>query len=678
MQDSTRINLKNLNISSLSMNCEHLDLLRADCKNLPFKAFLIVSNYESETDAKSKPEFRKHRIFYKKECQYGEEDKLILEDFHKFVVSADKNVSKLAQFQNGLCLRLLYCESFNIFNAYSYLLRIIEFEKKYSILNLKADLLHSGILYIYGKDQSMQPNLYIDFREYLNYCDDYSENEMIVYVLFVLKYIDNQLLVPGQIEYINLIVDFDSINCIDIPKKLKSIIGILKSCYFIGVSTLYLIKIDCFMSCVVKGTLSTMGVLSDKIVSIKVGEERSLSRYFNLFQVQIKHGGFSSNVEPPFFPCITEVSEQYLLEKGYQPKFHNEEEYFNLILSDEIYYVEDSLIKQMTQRNKENLRKFDLSNKDEAAQVSVDRQLTSINRKDRSDKQIAESKSSDVVIEEEIKSKVLVFSSNNFKKKLSPSYSPASNMTLSRGSVDSEEKLINDFKSGERKGFKKYPYSITSRILELEVDPIPEEGINFFETIKPTLLFQGQDGEKTSRSINLNTDKNINTLRKVFRFDANESDLKTLNNSNFEIKSNCFTEPSESKDATYSQNYDLLFQSNNNSQTLNASIASNETTRDFSINDKDTNEGIEKIEQHNKTVYQSFIVKGIMPKTKHRTSSSTLIQFSYANSSPASFGSPTASMLKILDHTDINSKIDTKSSRQGEDSHKSKARCVVF
>ena len=265
-------------------------------QNLPQQCYLIKQilmqklNKNHNHFAIKSEEIKETRvIFYLKENQLESDESNVV----NFYVSKLK--SKRSQHSlKALCLKY-YKESLVLEKTWEKLNNHINFENDYSKRDLEFLTIHeSGILYVYGRDEYMRPNLYFSLKAYIEFENFYKEKnvrlqtnpsnknkksikidsydlyerfktELISYILYILNFIDNNLLLPGQVESINFIIDIDHINHIStIPKGINDILSIFAQNYTYNVDKAFIINSDLMRDATIIGYLKYIETLKKK------------------------------------------------------------------------------------------------------------------------------------------------------------------------------------------------------------------------------------------------------------------------------------------------------------------------------------------------------------------------------------------------------------------------------
>ena len=83
------------------------------------------------------------------------------------------------------------------------------------INSVHLSLLQSGVYYILGRDKSMRPLLFINYRKLI-----YLDSKVLqTLAFFIVEYMQKYLLVEETIENFNIIVNCTSLNFLTFPKS---------------------------------------------------------------------------------------------------------------------------------------------------------------------------------------------------------------------------------------------------------------------------------------------------------------------------------------------------------------------------------------------------------------------------------------------------------------------------
>lgn len=164
-------------------------------------------------------------------------------------------------------------------------------------------ILNSGFIYIHGLDNQFRPNIFIRPEIYLklreNKLDEmnYDTNDWLFASIFVLEFCIKFLLIPGQVESWNIIVDFNNISLISVPCELKEILSIIQKIYKLRLNKIYMMNLTYITSLLLKVAKGLIGDFVDKKFKIIYSYNNFAQLYENICrsQTEKKYGGYCEN-----------------------------------------------------------------------------------------------------------------------------------------------------------------------------------------------------------------------------------------------------------------------------------------------------------------------------------------------------------------------------------------------
>ncbi len=172
------------------------------------------------------------------------------------------------------------------------------------ILNRNVDLiLNSGFIYLHGVDNQYRPNIVIRPEIYFelnkNKKFNFQLKDWLDSCIFILEICINFLLIQGQIENWNLIIDLNNVYLFYLPKEINKILNIIQNIYKYRLNRIYILNINHVTSILWKMVKNIFGSYIDKKFTIV----NSKNNFFELFenikkeQIEIKYGGYAKNIE---------------------------------------------------------------------------------------------------------------------------------------------------------------------------------------------------------------------------------------------------------------------------------------------------------------------------------------------------------------------------------------------
>ena len=108
------------------------------------------------------------------------------------------------------------------------------------------EILNTGFLYVYGRDNRYRPILVGQCRIFKDICDNYSYEEFLEACSFLSQFVVNHMLLPGQFETWNMIVNMKEIGLLSFPKKLGKLLEHLSKNFLCRLNKCYKNRIIIF------------------------------------------------------------------------------------------------------------------------------------------------------------------------------------------------------------------------------------------------------------------------------------------------------------------------------------------------------------------------------------------------------------------------------------------------
>ena len=214
-------------------------LFRTFIKSLPPKEayFYFPKGDEIIIYNKKKPEKALRRIHIN--VPYTEQEEKWLIEFKKIIQSHPENLSQFPSYWNdGLNLSYIYSTKCKLDKAYTRLINYFKWYKKQFPMNIQPEdkvvkLLNSGFVYIFGRDHQFRPIIICQPYQYIIHEKDYSDTDVVTASIFICEYMNNYMLIPGQIENWIMFINLKDVSIFSIPDPMKKLIQTLSE-YFIA------------------------------------------------------------------------------------------------------------------------------------------------------------------------------------------------------------------------------------------------------------------------------------------------------------------------------------------------------------------------------------------------------------------------------------------------------------
>jgi len=195
---------------------------------------------------------------------------------------------------NNQLLRFCYFYKLNfekIKQAINNYIKIYQHIKKIQIFSI-FPLFSSNIIYLNGYDLNFHPNLYINLDKLYKSNKMYKNGLISDYFLYIFYIIINNVVLPGKIETINVLIDFDNINNFIIDKEIKNYLILIQNIFPYRFNKIFLLNINEIDIVIIKFYLLMFHqTIKNNIEIIKKGNIQNLEKYINKNLLEKKYYG---------------------------------------------------------------------------------------------------------------------------------------------------------------------------------------------------------------------------------------------------------------------------------------------------------------------------------------------------------------------------------------------------
>ena len=195
---------------------------------------------------------------------------------------------------NNQLLRFCYFYKLNfekIKQAINNYIKIYQHIKKIQIFSI-FPLFSSNIIYLNGYDLNFHPNLYINLDKLYKSNRVYKNSLISDYFLYIFYIIISNVVLPGKIETINVLIDFDNINNFIIDKEIKNYLILIQNIFPYRFNKIFLLNINEIDIVTIKFYLLMFHqTIRNNIEIIKKGNIQNLEKYINKNLLEKKYYG---------------------------------------------------------------------------------------------------------------------------------------------------------------------------------------------------------------------------------------------------------------------------------------------------------------------------------------------------------------------------------------------------
>jgi hypothetical protein len=269
-----------------------------------------------------KPEKALRRIFFNTKYTNYENEKI--KQYKKIIKSHPENLKYFPDYWNDAYnLMFIYSTDCDLPKAYERMIKYFHWYQNFFPLTFKPkdkaiEILNSGFAYCYGRDHEFRPNLIVQPYIYQNHMKDYSENDLIRATVFLCEYCKNNLLINGQIENWNMIVNVKGINIISIPDSMKKVMKCLSDNFLAKLYKCYILNLSFFLKILYKIICNFLEeVTVRKFVIINGKSDKTMWNFIRSDNIEKRFGGEAEDLiydDNNLFPPNMPLNRKFLLD----------------------------------------------------------------------------------------------------------------------------------------------------------------------------------------------------------------------------------------------------------------------------------------------------------------------------------------------------------------------------
>ena len=234
-------------------------------------------------------------------------------------------------------MRFLYADDCELNEVFKRLKKYIEWSNKTFPLSIQPksrtiEILNKGFIYVYGRDCKFRPILIFRLEQFVKNEKIYSVQEVLEAGIFLGQFVINHMLLPGQVERWNLLVNLRKATLLSLPDHIKKLLPIMNEGFISRMNKIYVIGMNFFFRLLYKIVCAFLHESTVKKIKILDGKkDQSMFKEIRKDNVEIDMGGTAPNARigkengifPPRMP-----SEHFMLDtQRPEDELISEEEY---------------------------------------------------------------------------------------------------------------------------------------------------------------------------------------------------------------------------------------------------------------------------------------------------------------------------------------------------------------
>jgi hypothetical protein len=301
----------------------------------PKEAYYYFPKGEEIIELNTKKPNKSYRKIYHN-TPYSDIEKQFLNEFKKKLNEHPE--LKIPEFiDDDILLRFIYADECDYDKVYKRLEKYIDWSNKTFpiIIQPKSrliEILNKGICYFYGRDCRYRPILVFRLQEFVKYEKVYSVQEVMEAGCFLGQFGINNMMIPGQVERWNLLINLKGATVLSLPEHIKKLIPVMNEAFISRLNKNYILGMTFFLRFLFKIVCTFLHESTVKKIKILDGKkDKRLFEEIRKDNIEQCMGGTAPDAKigeenglfPPRMP-----SEHFLLESE-RPE--------NILISEEEY-----------------------------------------------------------------------------------------------------------------------------------------------------------------------------------------------------------------------------------------------------------------------------------------------------------------------------------------------------
>ena len=286
-------------------------LLEIYNKCLPPKEsyYYFPKGEEIITINKKKPIKSIRRVFYN--MQYTDYENKLFNEF-KQLLNKHPELKLPDFFLDYFILMFAYARGGDLEASYKMIVEYLEFSNKMFPITITpnskiVEILNKGFIYVYGRDSRFRPIIVCQAKVFQKYHKQYKFEELLQGVSFLAQFVINKLLLPGQFETWDMIVNLKGVSVISLPDSLKKLIPALTKYFICKLNKNFIIGLNFITRILYKIAVNFLDpVTASKNIVLEGKGDPKLFKFIRPDNIEEQFGGTAPNMpvdkENGYFP----------------------------------------------------------------------------------------------------------------------------------------------------------------------------------------------------------------------------------------------------------------------------------------------------------------------------------------------------------------------------------------
>jgi hypothetical protein len=250
---------------------------------------------------RDKPIKSVRRVFYN--MPYTNDEQNWLKEF-KQLLNSSPEIKLPEYFDDYFLLAFIYSSGGKLDDSKKRIIEYLKFVNETFPIRITPnskliEILNKGFIYVYGRDNRYRPIIVCQCKSFQKYYKNYQTEELLQASSFLCQFIINNMLIPGQYETWNMIINVSGVSIISLPDPLKKLIPKLSNYFLCRLYKNYIIGLNFFSKILYKIAVNFIDkVTAEKIIVLDNKKDPALFKAIRPDNIEEQFGGVAPNLNP--------------------------------------------------------------------------------------------------------------------------------------------------------------------------------------------------------------------------------------------------------------------------------------------------------------------------------------------------------------------------------------------
>lgn len=258
---------------------------------------------------REKPIKSLRRVFYN--TPYTTDEQNWLKEF-KQLINSNPAIKLPDYFDDFFLLAFIYSSNGNLEDSQKKIIEYLDYVKRTFPITITPnskliEILNKGFIYVLGRDNRYRPIIVCQCKVFQKFYKNYQTEELLQATSLLCQFIINHMLIPGQYETWNMIINMTGVSIISLPEPLKKLIPDLSNYFLCRLYKNYIIGLNFISKILYKIAVNFIDkVTADKIIVLDKKKDPALFKVIRPDNIEKQFGGTAPDMpvdaENGFFP----------------------------------------------------------------------------------------------------------------------------------------------------------------------------------------------------------------------------------------------------------------------------------------------------------------------------------------------------------------------------------------